>query len=268
MEFYWNIIIILLIIGLIVGIISSIAGIGGGVFFVSILTLYFYLPINESIDTSIFIIMISSGVAFITYLKDKRTDLKLSLIFAGFSILGSLICALFLFLIKIDSTLLRFIFAAVLLITGIHMGYEAIKSYKRQVDSINNEENKDFVLQDHDYKPNLKKSIPFFILAGFLAHLLGIGGGVINTPTLHIILGYPIHNATAISTSIIFFTAIFNTIVKVFFGKINYFIGIIIAIGSVLGSFIGAKISNRMPKVTLKLFVAVVLTILAIRIFF
>ncbi|MFX0070098.1 MAG: TSUP family transporter, partial [Candidatus Hermodarchaeota archaeon] len=76
MELTWIIILILIILGFFVGIVSVIAGIGGGVFFVSILTLVFLMPIKVAIDTSTFIILISSGAGFITYLKDKRIALK------------------------------------------------------------------------------------------------------------------------------------------------------------------------------------------------
>jgi len=268
MEFTWQIIIILLLFGLIVGIISSISGEGGGVFFVAFLTLIFFMPINEAIDTSTFIILISSGAAFITYLREGRTSVKHSLIFAGFSILGSLLCTLMLLFIQIDNTVLKLIFATVLLIAGLNMVYKAIKTYKDSKISTEKIEDDDFSLEDHDYKANLKKSIPLFILGGFLANLIGIGGGVINTPALHVVLGYPIHNSTAISTSIVFFTAIFNTIVKVIIGKINYFVGIIVAIGAVLGSIIGAKVSFKMPKVTLQVFVAIILIGLGILMYF
>jgi len=268
MELVWQIIIILLVFGLIIGIISSIAGIGGGVFFVAILTIFFLMPINEAIDTSTFIILISSGAAFITFLKDKRTNLKLSLIFAGFSVLGSIICTIMLLFIQIENTILKLIFATVLFITGLNMIYKAIKTYKDSKIPTEIIEKSDFSLEDHDYKANLKKSIPLFILAGFFANLLGIGGGVINTPTLHVVLGYPIHNSTAISTSIVFFTAIYNTIIKAIIGKINYLVGIIISIGAVLGAIIGAKVSNKMPKVMLQFFVAIILMGLAIRMYF
>lgn len=266
MELLWQII-ILLIFGLIVGIIGTIAGIGAGVIIVSILTLFFFIPINEAIDTSTFIILISSGAGFLTYLKQGRTDFKLSLILAGFTILGSLICTIIFLIIKLDNTVLRLIFATVMVITGLNMIYKAIKTHKNSKNQTDDKE-LDFSLKDFDYKANLKKTIPLFMLAGFLANLIGIGGGVVMVPTLNIVLGYPIHNSTAISTSVIFFTAIFNTIVKVIIGKIHYLIGIIIGIGAVLGSIIGAKISNKMPKVTLQCFVAIILISLGILMYF
>ena len=92
MELIWYIILFLIVLGFLVGAISSIAGIGGGVFFVPIMVLIFLMPINIAIDTSTFIILISSGAAFFTYLKDKRIAIKPTLIFTAFSFLGSITC--------------------------------------------------------------------------------------------------------------------------------------------------------------------------------
>lgn len=266
MELNFAIISLLIIFGLLSGLISVIAGVGGGVFFVSILTLLFFIQIDIAVDTSTFVILLSSFAGFITYLKQKRTNIKISLIFSAFSILGSIFASFLFSIIKIENTLLKMLFASTLLIAGINMIYKAIKSKRQnkvQKDSSNN-----FSLEHHDYKTNLKKAIPLFILAGFVANFLGIGGGIINTPALNILLNFPIHNATAISTSIIFFTAIYNTIIKFISGQINIIVGILLAIGSIIGSIIGAKLSKRMPKLYLQFFVALVLMILAIRMFF
>jgi uncharacterized membrane protein YfcA len=253
---------LLITLGLLSGIISTIAGIGGGVFFVSIMTLLFFIPIDIAVDTSIFVILFSSLSGFITYLRQKRTNIKLSLTFGAFSILGSVITTVIFFFIPIDNYVLRILFAITLLIAGINMIYKIMRTRESGKIDIN------FSINDHDYKPNFKKSIPLFLLAGLTTNLLGIGGGIVNTPTLNIILHFPIHNATAISTSIIFFTAIYNVIIKSIIGQINYLVGLFLAIGSILGSFFGAKISQKMPKIYLQLFVAIVLIILAINMFF
>jgi uncharacterized membrane protein YfcA len=253
---------LLIILGLLSGIVSTIAGIGGGVFFVSIMTLLFLIPIDIAVDTSIFVILFSSLSGFITYLRQKRTKFKLSLTFAAFSILGSVITSIIFSFIPIENNVLRILFAITLLIAAINMIYKVIRARESGKFDAN------FLIDDHDYKTNFKKAIPLFMFAGFTTNLLGIGGGIVNTPTLNIILHFPIHNATAISTSIIFFTAIYNVIIKSIFGQINYLVGLFLAIGSLLGSFLGAKISQRMPRIYLQLFVGIVLIILAINMFF
>jgi uncharacterized membrane protein YfcA len=257
---------LLILLGFLSGTIAVIAGVGGGVFFVSFITLLFFIPINIAIDTSTFIILLSSLAGFITYLKQKRTNFKLSLIFSAFSILGSLLATLLFLFIEINNIILKILFASILLIAGLNMINKAIKT--KRISQNKNNLPQDFSLEKHDYKKNLPIIIPLFLLAGFVANFLGIGGGIINTPALNIVLEYPIHNATAISTSIIFFTAIFNTIVKIFLGEINYLIGILIVIGSILGSIFGAKISSKIPRNYLQFIVAIVLMGLAIRMYF
>ena len=205
----------------------------------------------------------------ITYLKQKRTDIKLSLIFAVFAIIGSFLSTVLFLFITLDNTVLRLIFATVLILTGLNMFRKGIQTYKNlKTDTKSSEEGTTYSLEEHDYKSNLKKDIPLFILGGFAANLLGIGGGVIYTPALNFILRYPIHNTIAISTSMIFFTAIYNTIAKSITGDIDYIVGLFLAIGSVLGAFLGAKISYLMQRATLQFFVAIVLIGIAIRLYF
>lgn len=266
MEITIILIAVLITLGFLAGVIAVIAGIGGGVLFVSIMTILFLIPINIAIDTSTFIILTSSAAGFVSYLKQKRTSIKISLLFSIFSILGSFLTTILFIFIQIDNTLLKIIFASTLLVAGGNMIFKAIKSKNSQNESFSL--NQSFSLDAHDYKTNFKKSIPLFLLAGFTANLLGIGGGIINTPSLHIVLDYPIHYSTAISTSIIFFTAIYNTIIKTILGEIDFIVGILVAIGSILGSIVGAKISKRMPRNYLQFFVAIVLIILAIRMYF
>ena len=266
MELTPYIIFLLILLGLLSGMLSSIAGVGGGVFFVSIMTLLFLIPINIAVDTSTFVILFSSFAAFISYIRQKRTGVKLSLFFSIFSISGSLLATILFSFITINNYILKIIFAITLLIAGVNMIYKGIKRKNGiEFQEVNHVE---FSLNNHEHKASFKKSIPLFILAGFVANLLGIGGGIINTPSLHMVLNFPIHNSTAISTSIIFFTAIYNTLIKSLTGQIDYLIGLLIAIGSVLGSILGAKISKKMPKSYLQLFVAMVLMGLAIRMFF
>jgi len=164
---------------------------------------------------------------------------------------------------------LKIIFATVLLLTSVNMMNKAYRTKKKQnlnetpIDSTN--ENYDLNLSSK--KKELKKGIPLFMLAGFLANLIGIGGGVVNVPSLNIVLGYPIHNATAISISIIFFTAIVNTIIKSIYGHIEYLIGLFLGSGTIVGALVGSSISKKIPRFYLQLIVAVVLIILAINMY-
>jgi hypothetical protein len=240
------------------------AGEGGGIFFVSFMVLVLGMAFDEARDTSIFIILIASGSAFFTYLKQGRTDIKLSLIFSSFAILGSILCWIFLIFFPVSNESLKIIFGLVLLVTATNMIFKTYKDSR----SSNSSQHDDFDISCYDCKKDLKKGIPFFMAAGFASRLIGIGGGIIHGPSLHMVFGFPIHNATAVSSSIVFFTAIFNTALLIFYGKINYQIGILLGMGSVIGAIIGAKISHKMPKMALQIFVATLLIFVGVNMLF
>ena len=260
-------IIILLLFGFLFGVISSIAGIGGGAFYMSLMILLLSIPINEARDTSTYIIVLFSSGALISYLRQGKIDIKLSLTFAGFALLGGITATFFFILFPIDNTILKIIIASVVLASGLNMIRKALKILNSErINDSKQEEN--FSLETLDYRANLKKGIPLFFLAGFVAYLSGIGGGMLIVPILNFLFEIPIHFATAISAAIIFFIGIYNATVRIIIGGIHYLVGILIAIGAIIGSILGAKIAGKMPKKYLQLFVAVVLIGLAIRMYF
>ncbi|MHA1726667.1 MAG: sulfite exporter TauE/SafE family protein [Promethearchaeota archaeon] len=265
MEFATQLIIILFFFGILSGFLASLTGTSGGTINVPILTVFFNIAIQEAIDTSVLIILITSSVALIIFLKQKRCNLKVALIFSAFSILGSFISSLIFSFYPLESAILKIIFSTLLIIIAINLILR--DSFHRSQE--NQLEENSFQSQEaNTLKKDLKRGLPFFILSGFVANLLGIGGGVVNTPVLNLIVGYPIHFSTATSTSIVFFTALFNTIIKMLFGQINYILGLILSLGGIIGSIAGAHVSNRISKRKLQVFVMIFLIFLAILMLF
>ncbi|MFW9823105.1 MAG: sulfite exporter TauE/SafE family protein, partial [Candidatus Thorarchaeota archaeon] len=261
-----NLIMILISFGVLFGIIGTIAGIGGGALHMSLMVLLLAIPINEARDTSSFIIVLFTGIAFINYFRQGKINIKLTLIFAGFAILGGISATILFILIPIDNTVLKIIIASVVLTSGINMIRKAIISTR--VERSNNITQEIFSFENFEHKTNLPKAIPLFFVAGFVAYLSGIGGGMLFVPILTIVFEIPIHFSTALSTSMIFFIGIYNAGVRMVIGEIHYLIGLLIAIGAIIGSLFGAKLSNKIHKHNLQFIVALVLIGLAIRMYF
>lgn len=105
---------------------------------------------------------------------------------------------------------------------------------------------------------------------GFLASILGIGGGIIHVPLLAFALHYPVHRATATSHFVLAITAFAASTVNVAQGKLdgNWDLAIPLAIGVVLGAQVGARLAKHIkPKwiiVILSVLIAVVGVKLAI----
>jgi uncharacterized membrane protein YfcA len=261
------VIIILLTLGLIFGMIGSIAGIGGGALYMSVMILIFTLPINEARDTSTFTILLFSGAAFISYFRQGKLNLNLSLTFAGFALLGSITATILFIIFPIDNYVLKIVIGSVVLVSGLNMIRKAIVSYYGDKKN-NSVPDLEFSFENYDHKLFLKKGIPLFFLSGFVAYLSGIGGGMLFVPVLSILFGIPIHYTTAISASMIFFTNIYNTAVRMVIGEIHFLIGTLLGIGAIIGSLLGAKVSGKIPKNYLQFSVAAVLIVLAIRMYF
>ncbi len=258
---------LLLVFGVLFGTISSLAGIGGGGFYTSIMIFMLAIPIDQARDTSTFIILLFSCIAFINYYRHGKVDIKISLLFAGFALLGSITATIIFILFPIDNTILKIIIASVILLSGLNMIRKAIK-YVNSERKSNNLQEIEFSFENFEHTSKLKIGIPLFFFAGFLAYLTGIGGGMLFVPTLSILLEIPIHFATALSSAMIFFIGIYNATVRMIIGEIHYIVGILIASGAIVGSLIGTKVSGKISKKYLKFFVAIILIILAIRMFF
>ncbi|MHA2474693.1 MAG: sulfite exporter TauE/SafE family protein, partial [Promethearchaeota archaeon] len=197
-------IILLVSLGVLFGIISSVAGIGGGAMYMSVMILVYTIPINEARDTSTFIILLFSCATAIFYYRQKRVDIKISLIFAGSALLGSITATIIFLIFPIENTVLKIIIASVVLISGGNMIRKAILNYKAERDNkITNDlpEIIEFTFENFDSKTNFKKGMPLFFVAGFFAYLAGIGGGMVFVPILSNLFEMPIHFTTATSAA-------------------------------------------------------------------
>ncbi len=107
------------------------------------------------------------------------------------------------------------------------------------------------------------------LFAGILSGFVGIGGGIVLVPALVFFLGLTQHQAAGTSLALLMtpvgILAVYNYY-KTDNVKINY--ALIIALGFVLGSFFGSKLSLRIaPEVVKKIF-ATFMLVVAIKLFF
>lgn len=98
---------------------------------------------------------------------------------------------------------------------------------------------------------------------GFLASILGIGGGIIHVPLLAFALHYPVHRATATSHFVLAITACAASTVNVAQGKLdgNWDLAIPLAIGVVLGAQVGARLAKHVKPKWIILILAVLIAV-------
>jgi uncharacterized membrane protein YfcA len=94
------------------------------------------------------------------------------------------------------------------------------------------------------------------LLAGILAGLFGVGGGLIIVPALVLVLGFSQFAANGTSlVALLLPVGIGGVIAYYRAGKIdvgNIYGGLVISVGMFLGAFLGSKLALTLPEVLLK----------------
>ena len=105
--------------------------------------------------------------------------------------------------------------------------------------------------------------------AGFLGGMGGIGGGVLIVPALVLILGLNQHKAQGISLAMILFpVGILGVINYYKKGYVDFKYAGLLAVGFLIGSYVGSKFSLSLPQETVKKVFAVVMILLALKLLF
>ena len=122
-------------------------------------------------------------------------------------------------------------------------------------------------------KFNTMESIIYLILiglaAGFLGGMVGIGGGVIIVPALVLLFGLGQHNAQGISLAMMLFpVGLFGVLNYYKKGYVDFKYAGLIALGFLIGSYIGSKFSLTLPQELVKKIFAVVMILLALKMLF
>lgn len=118
-----------------------------------------------------------------------------------------------------------------------------------------------------DYRFNLGLAALLSTAIGFLASLLGVGGGILQVPMLTIFFSFPAHVATATSQFVLMVTSASATATHVVHGDIGPYwpLTLALAAGMVVGGQAGAALSRRVSPTWLIRLLAVALTIAGVR---
>ena len=266
------ILLIIFFVSVLVGVITSMFGIGEGVLLVPFLTLAAGIPIQIAIATSLVSTIANSSAASMTYVKDRRLNLRLALWFATTATLGAIIGAEI--AAQINRTLLTEVFAAALVATAAVMFLR-----RKDVDAVQSTGLRDAQYNrfrlDGSYTNAVTERIvtyqvknPFLgLLSGFVAGnasgLLGIGGGIINVPVMTLGMRVPIKVATGTSALIIGLTTSAGAIIYYANGFVQPLLAAIVLEAVFVGALVGPRLQGKVRNEALTATFAVVLVILA-----
>jgi uncharacterized membrane protein YfcA len=269
-------------IGLVAGLLGSMLGVGGGFLIVPMLTLALHLPIKVAIASSLVAIVANSCTASGMYTRTRLTNIKLGLLLETATIPGAIIGGFTAAFIapSILSALFGFmlIYAAYTMLARPYFMTEDNLTADNSSDPNNAHASLTSSLADSYYDPNMNKIVAYKVthtsvglgtsfLAGILSSLLGVGGGLINVPVMHLIMGVPMKAAIATSTLIITITAATGALIYHYQGQVYPFIIAPLAIGIVIGSRIGVELTQRSGGMVLRRIFGILLLIIAVMMF-
>ena len=268
--------------GLVAGLFGSALGVGGGVIIVPILTLALHLPIQVAFGSSLVAIVANSGTAAGIYTRARLTNIKLGLLLETTTIPGAIIGGLAVAVIapSILSALfgLALLYVAYTMLTRRHFMSDGTQLDSHIVQPNNNTGNLSSSLANSYYDQNLGKVVTYKVtrvpvglgagfFAGILSSLLGIGGGIIKVPVMHLVMGLPMKATIATSTFMIAITATAGALIYHYYGYIYPFIVAPLVIGVVIGSILGTELTKRAGGILLRRIFGVFLFLVALLMF-
>ncbi|MEA2673595.1 MAG: uncharacterized protein QOI92_787 [Chloroflexota bacterium] len=257
--------------GVAAGVFGSLLGLGGGLLIVPLLTIGFNLPLREAVAVSLVCVIVTSSAAAGVYLERRQANLRLGMTLELFTAMGAIAGGLVAFLL--DERVLAALFAFVLVYVALTMarGPKAVPETETATDALAEDGTMpEPGAPDRHVRaaPNhpmgtverLPAGLAGSVLAGVVSALLGVGGGIVKVPVMHLVMGVPLRIATATSNLMIGITASASAIVYVLRGGIDVNAVAPTAVGVFLGATIGSRLAGRVHVRLLRLlFVAVLL---------
>ena len=256
--------------GVAAGLFGSLLGLGGGILIVPLLTLGFGLPLITAVGVSLVCVIVTSGAAAGVYLERRVANLRLGMTLELFTAIGALTGGLVAFLVP--ERFLALLFAALLAYVALTIGrrrdpapeLEIITSGAasgRAADAAKSVAALEVRLSGPGYRVRrLGFGVVGSLFAGVVSALLGIGGGLVKVPVMHVVMGVPLRVATATSNLMIGITASASAIIYLVRGGIDPYAAAPTAIGVFLGASVGSRIASRIDLRLLRgLFVAILL---------
>ena len=261
-----------LIIGIIAGIMAGMFGIGGGIVMVPALMTLKGFSITQANGASLTALMMPVGIlAVIEYKKKNLIDYKV----ASFMALGLLLGVYFgsRLALTLPVMLLKQIYGIFLL--AVFWKFFDFKTIKRKeiiLNTVGNNLIENVVDNESISLLNKMKKrssifylLPLAIIAGILSGMFGIGGGLVIVPIMITLLKFSAKKAVGTSLAALLLPVALPGVLTYYYaGQLEIQSSLIMALGLILGSFAGAKITISLPSPFIKRIYAFFILIIGI----
>lgn len=210
--------------------IFSMLGLGGAMLYIPVFHWFGYDFKSVAIPTGLLLNGITALSAAVYYVRSKMVDIKGSIPLIISSFIGAPVGAYFTKLVPTRTIIL--LFAIAMVFAGGRMLLTSGQADKEKMMSLKT-------------RAILMSAGGFFI--GFIAGLLGVGGGFLFVPMM-IAMGYATKRAAATSSFVVIFSSFSGFAGHVAEGHFNWPLMIATSIAVIVGSQIGAKVMKEKMK--------------------
>lgn len=241
------------------GLLLGFVGAGGSGFIIAILTVVFHIPIHTALGTSLAAMVFTSISATYSHIRETNVIPSTGLIIGLFGAVGAWIGA---YIARtIPSEDLAWMTGAILLTSAVLLWlriYGAPHWFQAHRSANQNLKSSLFWAQ----------AVSLGISTGLMSGVFGIGSSAFIQAGLLILFGLSVQRAAGTTMFVILPIALIGGLGYLSYGYLDILLLIKVAAGTIIGSYIGAKFTNRLPSPTLKLAMIAVPVIGALTLFF
>ena len=254
------------------GFLGALAGLGGGVLIVPLLTVGFGIDIRYAIGASIVSVIATSSGAAATYVRDQITNLRVGMFLEIATTTGAMVGAYLAGLVQP---------AALFLVFGLVLGSSAVPLMVRIGEElpqgvVGDSWSKRLRLGSIYHDAALDQTVTYqvarvplglgmMLVAGLLSGLLGIGSGAFKVLAMDVGMRLPMKVSTTTSNFMIGVTAAASAGIYFSRGDVNPLIAAPVALGVLLGAGIGSRLLTRLRNKTLRMIFVPLLLVISLQ---
>jgi len=252
-----------IVVGFVVGTFGTLIGAGGGFILVPLLLVGYHFPPAEAVGTSLSLVFLNALSGSIAYLRQRRVDLALGWRFALATLPGAIGGAYV--TRSLSSRAFGQAFGVVLIVVAVFLFLGRTAAPSARADS---RQLVDASGGTHHYQVDVWKGVVVSLLVGVISSVFGIGGGIIHVPFLIVVLGLPVHVATATSHFVLGISAFAGAATFLALGHVDLPTFALMGVGVLLGAQVGARMSIGTSAAMIRRVLAGSLAVVGVRMIF
>ena len=264
-------VLIIFLVSIVAGFVGALFGLGGGVLIIPFLTLVEGVPVPLAVGASIVSVVATSSASAATYVQDHLTNLRLGMFLEIGTVSGAITGAFVSAFLPASALFILFgiilLYATMVMIRARGIDFPAnVRPDKTSrilaLGSQYEDQSLNRVVKYEVTRTPLTVFIGYF--AGIVSGLLGVGGGIINVPTMNLVSKVPVKVASATSNFMIGVTAAASASVYLLRGDVNPLLAAPLIVGVAGGALLGTRVLKVTPPTRVKVAFGILLAAISL----